>query len=144
MMGDDDEEEMTRAEMATYMAGMLEQWQKEDAERFKQKKDAAAQAEKQNPNKDGAASDGDHSEGSKDDSFEGVQEDDNDDDFEDCDDGEEGMANIEGRPIVSHDELEYLDEDEELLDECEFSSQDFNMAFIQAMNDNKKAYPEGW
>ena len=40
--------------------------------------------------------------------------------------------------------MEYMDEDEELMDECEISSQDFNMAFVQAMNDHKKAYPQGW
>jgi len=31
----DDDEEMSRAEMASYMTGMLEQWQREDAELYR-------------------------------------------------------------------------------------------------------------
>ena len=71
-----------------------------------------------------------------------MQEDDNDEDFEDCDDGEDllahNMLNFEGSV-----DLNYLDDDEELLDEREFSPSDW-MSFIQAMSDPKKAYPQGW
>ena len=62
------------------------------------------------------------------------QSDDDDDDFEDCEDTSEGQR-------AADDDL---DDDEELIDECEFSSQDFNMAFMQAINDHKAAYPNGW
>ena len=72
-----------------------------------------------------------------------MQEDDNDDDFEDCEEGDETILNFDGRPIDSSDLDCQFDDDEELLDECEFSPQDW-MAFIQAMSDPKKAYPHGW
>ena len=67
-----------------------------------------------------------------------MQEDDNDEDFEDCDDGEDNILNLN-----ESTELVGLDDDEELLDEREFSPQDW-MSFIQAMSDPKKAYPQGW
>ena len=110
--------------MATYMVGMLEQWQREDAELFRRRQEAAAAADntaESNPR--------DQSKTNL-----VVDEDDDDSDFEDCEDEE----NFEGQGGLE------LDDDEELLGECEISPKDFNSAFIRAMNDHKKAYPQGW
>ena len=123
---------MSRSEMANYMAGMLEQWQKEDADLLKKRKAAAAQSSQEQPNKQ---------EEEEREEAEAL-EDDDDDDYEDCDDMDEGV--IKDQDHLASNQIEYLDEDEELLEECEFSSQDFNMAFVQAMNDHKQAYPNGW
>ena len=87
------EDEMTRAEMANYMAGMLEQWQKEDAELLKKRKAAAAQETEcgvEEPEEEVIVlEEGD------------IMEDDDDDDYEDCEeDTDEGMINIEGHPTL--------------------------------------------
>ena len=71
-----------------------------------------------------------------------MQEDDNDEDFEDCEEGDESVLNLAGGTLRA--KIEYLDEDEELLEECEVSPQEFNVAFMQAMLDHKKTYPQGW
>ena len=126
-----------KIEKASVMAGMIQQWLREDAELFNRRKEAAKETEdaKEAENEDDEEGVEEIERG---DSIQSCEEDDNDDDFEDCDDGEDNILNFEGSA-----DLNCLDDDEELLDEREFSPQDW-MAFIQAMSDPKKAYPNGW